>query len=143
MISQQSIQINGINVTNVTKAIVDSGTSTLVGPTADVTKIAAMVNATEVRSNEYKVDCKQTLPDITVTLGSNDKSKSFVISGETWKIKICEFEVLCTCLMGMIGLDIPSADDGPFWILGDVFMRDYYSVFDVGNNQLGFATIAQ
>jgi len=143
MVQQQGATINGKNITNVTKAVIDSGTSTLVGPTSEVAAVARMVNATSVRSGEYQVDCKQTLPDITFTLGSNGKSESFVISGETWKIKICEFEVFCTCLMGMIGLDIPPVDDGPFWILGDVFMRDWYSVFDVGNNQVGFAKTAK
>lgn len=121
--------------------MIDSGTSTLVGPTAEVAAIATLVNATLIRSGEYEVDCNQTLPYITVSLGGND-TQSFVVSGETYKIKICEFKVLCTCLMGIIGLDIPVQDDGPFWILGDVFMREYFTVFDVGNNQVGFANIA-
>jgi len=143
MIEQQSATINGQSVTNATKAIIDSGTSTLVGPVADVQAIARMVNATVVRGSEYEVDCKANLPDITFTLGAEGASQTFAISGETWKIKVCEFEVICTCLMGIIGMDIPARDDGPFWILGDVFMREYYSVFDVAQNQMGFADIAK
>jgi hypothetical protein len=32
--------------------------------------------------------------------------------------------------------------DAGFWILGDVFLRNVYSAWDVGNGRIGFATLA-
>jgi cathepsin D len=138
MIAMKGATMNGKSITSVTKAIVDSGTSTLVGPTTDVANIAKAVGATEVSKGEYEVPCSATLPDLYFQLGSGSQTSTFKISGETWKIEVCELHT-CSCLMGILGMDIPPADGGPFWILGDVFMRDWFTVFDIGNFSLAFA----
>jgi len=129
-INMDSFQINGKNVTTTTRAIVDSGTSLLAGPKADVAAIAKIVGATPLIKGEYKIDCNAQAPDFDITLNG----KSFPLKLNDYVIKDAG-----QCIFAMMGIDIP-APNGPLWILGDVFMRKYYTKFDFGNKKLSFAT---
>lgn len=42
------------------------------------------------------------------------------------------------CLSGFYILDFQT-NSGPIWILGDVFLRPYFSVYDRGQDRVGFA----
>jgi hypothetical protein len=109
------------------KAIVDTGTSLITGPTTEVKKLMQQLGATELKNGEYTVDCNANLPNI-----------NFVINGNTYSVPPSAYLIESggQCLVGVMGLDVP---ENPLWILGDVFIRQYFTVFDYGNNRVGFA----
>jgi len=111
---------------NTTSAIVDSGTSLLVGPVAEVGSIAALLGATFTQ-NLWVTNCSAGSPGIAFVLGDLE----YAIQGEDLVIER-EGDV---CRLGIQGSDV-AADH---WILGDVFMRKYYVQFDWGNRRVGFA----
>ena len=43
-----------------------------------------------------------------------------------------------TCIVGILGLKLPP-QLGEAFILGDSFIKTYYTHFDVGNSKVGFA----
>jgi len=135
-IKMDDFKVNGQSVTSVRKGIVDSGTSLLAVPKADMKKIAAAVGAKPVLpfppfNKEYTVDCNSAGPDIDI-----------VIAGNTYTLKKADYIIKdqTICLFGATAIDIP-APAGPLYILGDVFMRAHYVKFDVGNKQVGFAQL--
>jgi len=130
--------IKGSSITTAKKAVADSGTSILAGPSAEVKAIATSLGAQPVflNPNEYTIDCSLVpgLPELQVVFGG----QSYYLTGSEYVVEVTQAGQTM-CLFGMTGIDIPS---GPLWIMGDVFMRKFYTIFDAGNNQLGFALAA-
>jgi len=122
------IEVNEFGVNNQSlgtddyAAIVDSGTSLIVGSTDLVNELLKFLPA--------KPDCKSisTYPTLYFTLGQD----VYTIEPEYYII-----QDLGACLLGVMAMD-----GLPFhgFILGDVFMRKYYSIFDYGGSRVGFAT---
>lgn len=123
------LSVSGNSYASEAKAIVDSGTSILTGPSDKVSEIAKAVGAKPFISGEYLMDCDYSAPNLVFTLNGVE----YTLTPEDYLIPDGDI-----CLFGMMALDIP-APTGPLWILGDVFMRKYYTVFDTANSRVGFA----
>jgi hypothetical protein len=134
MCALDGLKAGGKSLTTAKHAVIDTGTSILAGPKAEVLALAHSVGAkpTSVNPNEFTVPCSEvaSLPSIFITLGGKD----FELTGKDYVINIQNK----ICLFGFTGIDIP-APAGPLWIMGDIFLRKYYTVFDYGNKQVGFA----
>lgn len=116
------------------QAIVDTGTSLITGPSHKIKQLQEAIGAAPV-DGEYAVECANLsdMPDIT-----------FIINGVSYSLSPTAYTLLDfvdgmkLCSSGFQGLDI-QPPSGPLWILGDVFIRQFYSVFDRGNNRVGLA----
>merc|ERR1711904_730492 len=118
------------------KAIIDSGTSLLAGPAAQVASLAKQAGATSVAGGkEFSLDCSKlsTLPNLEVTLGG----QSFSLAPTDYVLQVSG-----QCLFAFTGIDVPPPR-GPLWIMGDIFMRKYYCVFDYGNKKMRIAPVAK
>lgn len=111
-------------------AIVDSGTSLITGPKAEITQLARAVGATPNIMGEYTIDCAKVdqVPDVVFTISGVE----YTVPGKNTVI-----QAQGICLFAFMGMDIPAP--GPQWILGDVFMRQYYTIFNYADETIGFA----
>jgi saccharopepsin len=115
-----------------TGAAIDTGTSLIALPTDIAEMLNTQIGAKKSWNGQYTVDCATvpSLPDLTFHLG-----------GKPYPLKGTEYilNVQGTCISAFIGLDINLPDGGSIWIIGDVFLRRYYTIYDLGKHAVGFA----
>jgi len=117
-----------------TGAAIDTGTSLIALPTDMAEMLNTQIGATKSWNGQYQVDCSKvpSLPEL-----------SFYFGGKPYPLKGTDYvlQVQGTCISAFTGLDI-NLPWGSLWIIGDVFLRRYFTVYDLGRNAVGFAESA-
>lgn len=114
-----------------TGAILDTGTSLIALPSTLAELLNKEIGAKQSFNGQYTIECEKrdSLPDLTFTL-----------SGHNFSITAFDYilEVQGSCISAFQGIDIPEPA-GPLAILGDAFLRKWYSIYDLEKNQVGIA----
>ena len=127
-----NVLVNGQSVTNsrYARAIVDTGTTLILGSYALIGRIQ------NILGNRQKIPCNQisTLPTVTFVI----EDTNFPLGPESYVVQFNQFG-RTTCVVGFYGTKLSPELGEQALILGDSFLKEYYSVFDTGNTQVGFA----
>jgi hypothetical protein len=107
------------------KAVIDSGTSLLVGPKDLVDPLIAGITINQ--------DCSglDQLPDLTFTIDGT----AYTLTPDEYALKV-SLAGQTECLLGIQSMVFPAGFD--YFIFGDVFMRKYPSYFNLMDNTVSF-----
>ncbi|KAJ8393541.1 hypothetical protein AAFF_G00060140 [Aldrovandia affinis] len=102
-------------------AIIDTGTSLIAGPSNPIANIQKVIYPL--------VNCQNlaSMPDFIIG-----------INGVEYILPASAYLLHDRCQFGFQAMNLPTSA-GELWILGDVFIREYYSIFDRDNNMVGLA----
>uniref|UniRef100_A0AAY5EKL3 Renin n=1 Tax=Electrophorus electricus TaxID=8005 RepID=A0AAY5EKL3_ELEEL len=110
------------------QAIVDTGTSLISGPTFEIQILQQLIGASPTSIGEYVVNCTRisSLPVVSLVLNGVEYFLTDIIYNKE------------ICISGFQATDV-SSSVGHMWILGDVFLSQVYSIYDRGQDRVGFA----
>ncbi|KAF9220178.1 acid protease [Gyrodon lividus] len=133
-VNMDNIMVNGKAVLTNVNSVIDTGSDLIHAPPADVATFYATIGGirSPVVRGFYIFRCN-VIPSLSVsfTFGGTP----FPISAES--LILARVDSNSNDCIGTI-----IAGGFPFWVIGTIFLNQVYTVFDVANARVGFATLA-
>lgn len=111
------------------QAIVDTGTTLLAVPIRAFRTLMRRLGASS--SGEISCEAISSLPNLIFHING----RKFPVPPRAYVLRNNGY-----CTLGLQGMDVPT-EEGELWILGDVFIREYYVIFDRANNKVGLSRL--
>ena len=168
LVSMDKVSFGGKEITSAkTGGIMDTGTSLIYGPQGQVMSIANSMGAQYVpQVGLFMIDCDTKVPDLEFTIGG----QGYKITGDQLVVKddsgeYCFFTVAIMAFAGDSEVDTLDADleeqvveemrkihkepsspippefAGNTWLVGDIFLRTIYSIYDMDEKRFGMAEL--
>jgi len=126
--------------------VLDTGTSLLGVPKAQLKDLHWLL-ARLVPQSAPGLDCRNApgpnitfhLGDFNLTLGPEDYSRPMPLQINSTKTNKSQI----VCRASLLPVDMAEAMGNKVWILGEPLLRKYYTTYDWGRKQIGFAPSAQ
>lgn len=135
-VTLDSVGAGGQQALSNVQAVIDTGTSLIVAPEADVVKFYQAIPG-------FK-DASSTIGQGFFTFPCNsDPQVSLTFGGKQFAVPVSAFNIgpitqgSSDCVGGIM-----AANGIDFWVVGDVFLTNFYTRFDSGAKQVGFADLA-
>ncbi|KAH8978614.1 acid protease [Lactarius akahatsu] len=123
------IYLGGQKIAGTTNTIIDSGTAMILGDSKTVQAFYDQIPGSyPTGDGYYSVPCSFD-SEISFQFGTSN----FTLQPRTFNLGTHSDDPKA-CVGGIV-----ANDDFGFWILGDVFLENVYTEFDVGNMRIGFA----
>lgn len=145
-VTMNSAKTNGAVTVSSRGAVIDTGTTVIYGPSKDVqafyakypgsTPLSTFGYSSTTYAGYYAVPCSGSTNYAALTF--NNKAFSIPTSIFTSLGSVGTMNKVQYCVGGIIGND--NLGLGTSWLVGDIFLQAVYSVFDLTNNRVGFAT---
>ncbi|UJR38065.1 hypothetical protein I4U23_030746 [Adineta vaga] len=136
----ENVQTDGQIICSDCRAILDTGTTLIVGPTNQIALLNRIINGSyDSLTGLYTVDCQsrslRSFPDVNFLIGKT----TFTLSALQYLLILNLNDDKYICYTVFQGVNLHDSTGSLIWILGDYFLSRFYSIYDLHNNRIGLA----